>query len=240
MTEAQAQGWTNAPGQAVETPLTVNVEDVRCATCGEAIAGAPSECPGFEGPGAFPPHRWLSLMSMEMSDAEAAAWLTNPEAEALALPQALTVVCQFCGVSVEDADAACPERGASDPTSPRSSDRPREEDEEGSRRVKITFYTFEGKELGKIELVAGKLVYDDWSRFIAEFKTPGPDGEMIDPLKDPELFLRALPRHFRNQYAVPALEGAEPIGINPAVLARSRHATPTEPTPAEPAEGRAE
>ena len=71
--------------------------------------------------------------------------------------------------------------------------------------MKLQLFDDTGRLQGQVCLESGTLVFDTFTEFIREFRTPDERGEFIDYRAEPEKFLRALPRHFRTPYCWPQL-----------------------------------
>lgn len=88
-------------------PLTI--DGVICAACDQPVDAAEWVCPGPSA--AMTAHRWMTFLSLRMSEVEVYRWATQdadwrPERT----PRALTTLCVLCGQSESTAEAECPKR----------------------------------------------------------------------------------------------------------------------------------
>lgn len=110
MSESQAQGWADVDGVA-EADLAVMFTQVVCVTCDIPFVDAIDECPGPDQDRGSLPHRWISLMTVPMTDDEAASWAEPDTDLRLAIrPRSTNLYCALCGQAHDHADGRCPER----------------------------------------------------------------------------------------------------------------------------------
>ena len=107
-TEDQAAEWATLDG-ATDASLALNIAEVVCLICDARYLDTVGDCPGSTGQSDR--HHWISLMTVPMTDAEAARWADPEPTEGLEVrPRSTNLLCALCGQLYEQADAACPER----------------------------------------------------------------------------------------------------------------------------------
>ena len=114
MDDTQAATWNEAEGAGYVSDLfELNLPWLVCMRCDGSAGQIGSSCPGAPptAEGSQYPHRWLAVMSLELTEDEASS-LADPYAplEPLVLPAVTNVVCGLCGVPVSSVDPECPER----------------------------------------------------------------------------------------------------------------------------------
>jgi hypothetical protein len=107
-TEGQASEWETLDG-AADAPLTLNIAQVVCLICDVPYLDASEACPGPIDQRAN--HRWVSLMTLAMSEEEARQWADPAAIDGLdARPRSTNLLCVLCGQLYQQAEDACPER----------------------------------------------------------------------------------------------------------------------------------